>query len=137
MPELDYMVLADYVRIDNGIAHIIGANFDTIYASQLPSARTVHAALRFVASRDDVPGASHALQLIISSEDRQIGSLTGTVVIPDRSPGTPVHWRTGLFIDMQIPLLMTTYGDYAIDLVLNGEQLKSVDLRVVPGRPEV
>ncbi len=131
------MVLADYVRIDNGIAHIIGANFDTIYASQLPSARTVHAALRFVASRDDVPGASHALQLIISSEDRQIGSLTGTVVIPDRSPGTPVHWRTGLFIDMQIPLLMTTYGDYAIDLVLNGEQLKSVDLRVVPGRPEV
>ena len=37
MPELDYMVLADYVRQDNGVIHIMGAGMDTIATSAVPT----------------------------------------------------------------------------------------------------
>lgn len=37
MPELDYMVLADYVRQDGGVVHIMGAGVDTVFASAVPT----------------------------------------------------------------------------------------------------
>lgn len=32
MPELDYMLLADYVRQDGGVVHVMGAGVDTVTA---------------------------------------------------------------------------------------------------------
>jgi len=37
VPELDYMVLADYVRQDGGVIHIMGAGVDTVTAPVVPS----------------------------------------------------------------------------------------------------
>lgn len=51
MPELDYMVLADYVRMDAGGVHIMGAGIDTITAPLVPTAHTVHAALHITFGR--------------------------------------------------------------------------------------
>jgi len=31
MPELDFMVVADYVRTDAGVLHMVGAGFDTVH----------------------------------------------------------------------------------------------------------
>ena len=40
MPELDYMVLADYVRQDGGSIHIMGAGVDTVAASRTRGSST-------------------------------------------------------------------------------------------------
>jgi hypothetical protein len=37
MPELDYMVLAEYVRQDNGVIHIMGAGVDTVATPAVPT----------------------------------------------------------------------------------------------------
>ncbi len=51
MPELDYMVLADYVREDTGTIHIMGAGIDTFTVPQVPAAAPVGIALRITFGR--------------------------------------------------------------------------------------
>src|SRR5215472_10154522 len=47
MPELDYMVLADYVRQEaNGVIHIMGAGVDTITTAAVPTQWPLGVALR-------------------------------------------------------------------------------------------
>ena len=37
MPELDYALLADFVRSEGGLAHVIGASVDTIHVKEVPT----------------------------------------------------------------------------------------------------
>ncbi|GAB3279046.1 hypothetical protein GCM10027589_05420 [Actinocorallia lasiicapitis] len=132
MPELDYMVLADYVRMDAGVAHIMAAGIDTIRADRLPAAHNAHLAVRLTFGGDEVPGADHLLRLIFSSNDKVLSSVSGTLQVPDRPPGVPVHWRTGMLLNFVMTLPLPELGDYALALVLDERSLKEVDLRVVP-----
>jgi hypothetical protein len=36
MPQLDFMVVADYVRADAGVLNMVGAGFDTVYLPVVP-----------------------------------------------------------------------------------------------------
>ena len=36
MPELDFMVVADYVRTDAGVLHMVGAGFDAVRLPAVP-----------------------------------------------------------------------------------------------------
>ena len=55
MPELDYMVLADYVRQDAGVIHIMGAGVDTVTAPAVPTVQPFGVALRI--TEDEVTTA--------------------------------------------------------------------------------
>jgi len=48
VPELDYAVLCDYVRTEGGIAHVIAAGIDTIWAGEIPTGQNIglHCAIR-------------------------------------------------------------------------------------------
>jgi hypothetical protein len=136
MPELDYMVLADYVRQDGGVIHILGAGVDTVYASAVPAVQPFGVALRISFSTTEEPGERHLLTVSFVGPDQPVLDVSAEFATPPRPPDVPEHWRPGIGIALQIPVPLPRYGDYSCELNIDdGAITKSFDIRVVP-RPD-
>jgi hypothetical protein len=48
MPELDFMVTADYVRAEGGMLHMIAAGVDTLLVRSVPAAQPLGVGLRML-----------------------------------------------------------------------------------------
>ena len=132
MPELDYMVLADYVRQDNGVIHIMGAGVDTITTTAVPTAVTLGVALRMSFGTTEMPGEEHSLKVSFIGPDKPVLDVSAAFVTPPRPPDVPEHWRTGLGLALQIPVPLAQYGDYSCTLSIDGDAIvKSNEFRVV------
>jgi hypothetical protein len=132
MPKLDFMILADYVRADHGVIHIIAAGIDTIQAAEVPTAHPVGIAIRFKFGSTEEVGTEHPLRLDFQSADRVLLSLQGTLSNPPHTAETPVHWERSASLVFQITLPIPSYGDYSLELILDDHPLGSIDIRVVP-----
>lgn len=135
MPELDYMVLADYVRQDGGVIHIMAAGVDTIFAPVVPTVQPFGVALRISFDTVEEPGEEHRLTVTFIGPDNRLLDANATFVTPPRQPGVPAHWRTGLGVALQIPVPLPQYGDYSCELDIDdGAITKSYEFRVIrPG----
>jgi uncharacterized protein DUF6941 len=135
MPELDYMVLADYVRQDGGVVHIMGAGVDTVTTPAVPTVQSFGVALRISFSTTEEPGEVHRLVLSFVAPDRRLLDAQATFVTPPRQLGVPEHWRPAVGVALQIPVPLPQYGDYSCELSIDdGAITKSYDFRVVrPG----
>jgi hypothetical protein len=135
VPELDYMVLADYVRQDAGVIHIMGAGVDTVTAPAVPTVQPFGVALRISFGTTEQPGEDHHLTVSFIGPDNRILDASATFVTPPRPPGVPEHWRTGLGVALQIPVPLPQYGDYSCELDIDdGAITKSYEFRVIrPG----
>lgn len=132
MPELDYMVLADYVRQDGGVIHIMGAGVDTVFAPAVPAMQPFGVALRISFSTTEEPGEPHRLTVSFVGPDKRLLDASAAFTTPPRPPGVPEHWKAGLGIAIQIPVPLPQYGDYSCELSIDdGAITKSYDFRVV------
>jgi hypothetical protein len=142
MPELDYVVLADYVRQDAGTTHIMGAGIDTFTmpASVLPAAVPVGLAVRIMFTSRDTVGQEHSINLTFSlrTEDDQapeqpLMTATQRFPTPAAPPGVPAHWRTAVGIVIRFAVPIPQHGDYALDLTIDDDPRLSrrLDLRAV------
>ena len=136
MPELDYMVLADYVRQDAGVIHIMAAGVDTVFAPVVPTVQPFGVALRISFSTTEEPGEQHNLTVAFIGPDSRVLDASVTFVTPPRQQGVPEHWRTGLGIALQIAVPLPQYGDYSCELDIDdGSITKAYEFRVI--RPPV
>jgi len=136
MPELDYMVLADYVRQDHGVIHIMGAGVDTVFVPAVPAMQPFGVALRISFSTTEEPGEQHRLTVAFIGPDSRILDASATFITPPRPPGVPEHWRTGLGIAMQIAVPLPQYGDYSCELDIDdGAITKAYEFRVIEPAP--
>jgi hypothetical protein len=135
MPELDYMVLADYVRQDHGFVHIMGAGVDTVTAPTVPTVQPFGVALRISFDTTEQPGEEHHLTVSFIGPDNPVLGANATFFTPPRAEGVPEHWRRGLGVALQIPVPLPEYGDYSCELNIDdGAITKSYEFRVVrPG----
>jgi hypothetical protein len=131
MPELDYMVLADYVRQDGGVMHIMGAGVDTVITSAVPTVQPFGVALRMSFDTTEEPGEEHHLTVSFIGPDSRVLDANATFITPPRPPGVPEHWRTGLNVALQIPVPLPQFGDYSCELSIDdGAITKSFEFRV-------
>src|SRR5260221_11272458 len=96
MLQLDYMVLADYVRQDGGVIHIMGAGVDTIFAPVVPAVQPLGIALRISFGTTEAVGEEHHLTVTYVGPDQPVLSASPRFSTPPRAAGRPEHWRTGL-----------------------------------------
>lgn len=133
MLELEYMVLADYVRQDGGVIHIMGAGVDTVWAPAVPTLQPFGIALRISFASTDPPGEPHHLTVSFVGPDQRVLDANASFFSPPPPPGVPEHWRTGVGIALQIPVPLPAYGDYSCELDIDdGTITKSFEFRVVP-----
>jgi hypothetical protein len=135
--QIDYMLLADYVRQDNGVVHIMGAGIDTIQAPMVPTVQTLGVAARILFDAADEVGALHEASLsFVGSEP--VLAVTVRFMTPPPANGVPSHWKTPLGIALLMPVPLPAYGDYTCELAIDGGaaiEPHSIDFRVIP-RPE-
>jgi Family of unknown function (DUF6941) len=134
MPELDYMVLADYVRQDgDGAIHIMGAGIDTIAVPVVPTMQPLGIALRITFGTTEEAGEPHRLTLGFQSPDERVFEATAAFFTPARPPGVPEHWRTAIGVALRLAVPLPKYGDYSVELDIDdGTITRSIDIRVVP-----
>jgi hypothetical protein len=140
MLELDYVVLADYVRQDGGVTNIMAAGIDTFTISRVPAAIPVGIVARVYFSSDEEAGAQHLVNLTFQGEDGPVLELSRHFPVPAKAAGVPEHWRLSLNIVFKIALPFPAYGDYSLELIIDGDPklAKSIDVRAVevaPGWP--
>jgi|SRR5258706_8391658 len=138
MPELDYVILADYVRQDEGTVHIMAAGLDTVKVpgSVLPAAWPVGIAVRIMFSARDPVGEIHKLSLEFSGPPGELLTATQHFPTPARPPGIPPQWRHAFGMAIRLALPLPSHGLYALQLVLDDEPRLSrrLDLRAIePG----
>jgi len=133
MLELDYMLIADYVRSDNGRVHIMSAGIDTIFAPMVPAMQPLGIAVRLFFDNIEEAGAEHHLSIAFQAADgARLLEAVSTFNTPPRPLSVPDHWRTSAGIAIQIPVPLPAYGDYSFELDIDdGQVTKSIDIRVI------
>ena len=133
--QLDYMVLADYVRQDGGVVHIMGAGIDTVQVAHVPAVQPLGVALRISFDAADPVGQEHRVRVSFVGPEKPVLWAEAPFRTPPPPPDVPAHWRTGLGVAIQIPVPLPAYGDYACELAIDdGADLdpRSIDFRVIP-----
>lgn len=132
--QLDYMVLADYVRQDGAVTHIMGAGVDTIYAPTVPAVQPLGLALRISFDAGDEVGQQHIISLSYVGPEQPVLSAHAPFITPPPPEGVPSHWRTGLGIALQILVPLPSHGDYSCEVAIDDatEITRSIDFRVIP-----
>ena len=137
MPELEYVVLAEYVRQDAGMTHIMSAGMDTIAIppDRLPAAIPVGLAARITFDASDQVGAEHEIGLIFHGPGgAELLRMGQTFQTPPPQEGVPAHWRTAATLVVRLLLPIPAYGnDYRLEVVLDDDPRlsRSVDVRAV------
>lgn len=135
MPELDFMVTADYVRAEGGVLHMIAAGFDTTFLPAVPGARSVGIGLRLLL---DVAEArsEHRIALIYQDADGQrLAEIHGKLGPVGQDQPLPPEGRPfGVPMAFNLSLPMPAYGDYSLELFIDdqAEPAKSITLTATP-----
>lgn len=137
MPQLDYVVLAEYVREDGGTVHILGAGIDTfnIPADVLPAAVPVGIALRVTFSSRDPVGVQHEIRAEFTGpgEDDVLLTLQRSFAMLEPPAGIPGHWRPALNMVVRVALPIPVHGGYALTVTLDDDPMQSrrIDVRAI------
>lgn len=131
MPDLDFALIADYVRADGGVAHMIGGGIDTVHAPAIPFGQNVGLLARLKLTPNEC-GRPHRVEVFFQDADGQrLAEITGTFSAEWSDDGTP-GGKVGVLLAFNIVVPMPTHGLYSFELLVNDSSIKSIPLRVVP-----
>lgn len=142
MPELDFMVIADFVRQDGGVLQMVGAGFNTIFAPVVPSTRLVGIGLRLTLTAAETRH-EHPIELIFQNPDGvRLAQINAKIPAqpgpPQQRPGMPL----GAIMAFNVMLPLPAHGDYSIELLVHGNHVKTIPIIVtsppaseLPGLP--
>lgn len=134
MPELDFMVTADYVRVEGGVLHMIAAGFDTMYLPAVPAVRQIGVGMRILIDVADAQ-QGHKLALIFQGPDgERLAEVHGRFSAVPGQPLPPEGRPYGLPAAFNLPLPIPAYGDYSLELFIDDQSaaVKSITLTVAP-----
>jgi len=140
MPELEYLVLAEYVRQDAGMTHIMAAGLDTFWVPEaaLPVAVPVGLVARITFSSRDVVGAEHNIGFVFEGPGGQdLLTLNQRIPTPPPAPGVPEHWRRAANVIFRLALPLPAHGNYRVQISIDDDprMSRSLDIRAVPPAP--
>ena len=136
LPDLDFALLADYVRVDGGIAHAIAAGIDTVYAPEVPTGQNLGLLFRAEFTRNECD-RPHRIEMILQDIDGQRLVHLTTVVTPSWDADLPVGWNVGMLGGLNFGAPLPAYGVYSLEILINDHHQKTIRLRVEPPPPEM
>lgn len=132
MPELDFMIIAEYVRAENGVLHMIAGGFDTIIARAVPAARNIGIGLSLKLPLGEVT-KHHTLRLIFHGTDSaRITEIGADLPAHSEEPNVPPGRKVGVVTALNMSLPLPAYGDYSLELLVDGNRKKEIPIHVVP-----
>jgi hypothetical protein len=128
--DLDFAILADYARVENGLGYLIAGGLDRIRMAEVPHTQNVGLLMRLLFTLGEADRA-HRLEIMVLNADggrlRQVqGSITPRVPF-DHRPGRQLQMMSAINFGVPIP----SYGSYSIEIVLNDVSIKTIPIDVV------
>ena len=135
MPELDYALLCDYVRAEGGVAHVISAGVDTVFAAEVPTGHNLGLLLSLKFTRNEC-GRPHRLEVIFQDEDgERLAQISGAIE-PEWPEGIPPGWHSRAQAGFNLGIPLPRVGLYAFELLVNDSHAKTIPLRVLARESE-
>ena len=131
MPELDFMIVSDYVRAENGVLHMIAGGVDTITVGAVPAARSIGIGLSLKLPLGEVT-ENHTLRLIFYGTDgARIAEIGADLPARSETPNMPAGRKVGVVAALNMSLSLPAYGDYSLELLVNGNHKKEIPIYVI------
>lgn len=131
MAELDFMIISDYVRAENGVLHMIAGGFDTISATDVPAVRNIGIGLSLKLPRTEIT-EHHTLRLIFHGTDgARIAEVGADLPARSEEPNVPSGQKVGVVAALNMSLPLPAYGNYSLELLVDGNRKKEVPIYVV------
>ena len=130
MPQLDYAFLCDFVRVEVGIAHVIGAGIDTLYAPAVPTGHNFGLLARITFTQGEC-GRPHRVEVFFRDTDGQEIAKLDAITTPDWDSSLPPGWPVGALMGLNFGLPIPRYGVYAFEIMIDDSSAKSLPFRVV------
>jgi hypothetical protein len=132
MPELDFMILADYVRSEGGILHMIAAGIDTIYTTAVPATRMIGLGMRLVYA-DDEAIEETTLSVAFGPADGDAAMMVNGKLAPNPSqPPVPPGMPRAVVGAFNFPLPLPGYGIFSLGLTLGDSPAKTILVAIAP-----
>jgi hypothetical protein len=134
MPELEYALLCDYVRAEGGIAHIVAANIDTVYARDVPTGRNI-GILAVVAFSQEELEAQHPIRITFRNEAGDTLAEIRADVQPERAQDVPESWPARASLAANFGVFFPEYGTYSFAIYIGERRRrpqKTLAMRIVP-----
>ncbi len=137
MPEVDYVILCDYARIENGVAFISAAGINRFRISDLEQTQRFTIALNVSLSKWECD-QPHQLQIVGADADGSAIFRSDGVIKTAWDEALPVGWRKSLILPFRIGQKFTSYGLYTIDVLIGGDIKANLQFQVQPppARPD-
>jgi len=134
--EVNFAFLCDYADQSGGKMTAIGIGFDTIYAAKMPAAHPLFfSVISMKFSTTEVGQKRIGMRLIDQDGQNVIPPMDTTVnVLP---PPSGFLYRTQRIALALQGVTFQKYGDYSISWLLDGQELKSVNLKVTAPRQQM
>lgn len=130
MPELDFMVIADYVRAEGGVLHMIAAGFDTIYAASVPVMRHVGVGMRLTMTLAEAQ-YEHEVELIFQDVDgKRIAEVNGTIGAQPHVSAPLAGRPFGIAMAFNLMVPIPAFGDYSLELLIDHGHKKTIPIVV-------
>lgn len=132
MPELDFAVLCEYVRQDEGkgVGHLLGGGLDTIEVGKVPSGANLGLWARILVARNECD-RPHRLNVIFQDEDGERLVDVNNTFVSKWIEGYPVGWKIGAAVAFNLGVPLPREGRYSIDILINDNLTKTIPFRVV------
>lgn len=131
MPKIEYALIADHVRIEGGVAHVIAASVDTVYSLVEPPVTQSFGFLARVLFGDDELGQKHELRLVLRTADGEQILNAFAEISPERPEGVDPSLPVGVLWSMNFATILPAFGQYSFDVEQAGKVERSLPLRVV------
>lgn len=132
MPQLDFAFLCDFARVEGGVAHVVAAGVDQVFAPVVPTGQNLGLLIRleFTSNESNRP---HRIEIFMQGEDggEPLMRVEG-IMTPELSPTLPPGWPQGAMFALNFGAPLPAYGIYSFEILVNDESKKSLRLNVLP-----
>jgi hypothetical protein len=129
MPEVDFMILCDYVRSDGGVLHMIAGGVDQISAGDVPAAHNVGIGLRMSLTRAECD-RPHDIELRWQDREGEPLLQIRAAFNAEYPIGLPTGWLAFGVLPLNVALPLPAYGVYSLELLIDGVSKKSIPVLV-------
>jgi len=136
---LDWAILSNASEAKDGLASILSAGWDTAYRPGFPAPFLGAVTIRVLFHRSEAAetGTPHRFEMLFWTADGQPFAPAISFTMQVKSPpSAPTGWDVPAVVAANLSTLaVPKAGEYSIEILVDGEHLKSLHFRFMEGGP--
>ncbi len=136
VPDLDFALIAEYVKLEQGLAHVVAGGMDTIRTTDMPIGHNIGLLLRISFDRFEC-NRPHRVEVIVQDEDG--GRLVGLTATgkPLWRNEWPVTWKSSQAFAFNLSLPLKRPGVHEFKILVNDSLMKTIPFLVIHALPDM